>query len=165
MKSLSSWWVKVFRIGLPIWAASWLLAKSRSKRIGKVLSFLASAGTSLENQIRLSSLKADSQYENLKSPISHLFFGVRLDVCSVIRSTPDISRSPITLNVCIKRKKGSVRPHLPLLPSGGIAQALGHPSPIEIYQHLVNMFNNACLSHLFTSTLSPESRVKAEMTL
>ena len=42
---------------LPKWAASWLLAKSRSKRIGRVRSFLAKAGTSRENQIRLSSLE------------------------------------------------------------------------------------------------------------
>ena len=36
--------------------------------------------------------------------------------------------------VCILYK--TVRPHLTLLPGAGIAQALRHPSPVEIYQHL-----------------------------
>ena len=43
--------------------------------------------------------------------------------------------------VCILYK--TVRPHLTLLPGAGIAQALRHPSPVEIYQHLLK-----CLSVL-----------------
>ena len=48
------------------------------------------------DQVVLSFERQDNFSQHFCQSKSHLFLGVKLEVCSVIRSTPDISRSPTT---------------------------------------------------------------------
>ena len=62
----------------------------------------------------------------------HLFFGVKLDVCSVTLSTPDIACLPATWHKSLLKITTYLFSfHLPLLPGAGIAHILGHPSSVD----------------------------------